>query len=298
MGFSVTAQAQGTQAHAVDVNAFVGGPGELQTLGLQLVAGRDFQASEYVLRGKGKPPAAIISHALAERLFHGGDATGRLIYRNGQPLRIVGVVAHLMNMYPRRGATDNEYTMLLPVEPNGPYATFVLRTAPVRRDTVLKHAVQVLAQHHPERIFSNAQTFAQLRAQFFSQASAMVGLLLAAAIGLLLVTAAGIAGLASFWVQQRTRSIGIRRALGATRADVLRYTHVENFVIVTAGVVLGGALAYGLNALLMEYYAMQLLPPAYLVLGAVALWLMGQLAVLAPSLHAGAVPPAVATRSV
>jgi putative ABC transport system permease protein len=125
----------------------------------------------------------------------------------------------------------------------------------------------------------------------------MVGLLLATGFGLLLVTAAGMAGLTSFWVQQRTRSIGIRRALGATRVDILRYTHVENFLIVTVGILLGCVLAYGLNLQLMKYYALQTLPSSYLLIGAVALWLMGQLAVLAPSLRAGAVPPAVATRS-
>ncbi|WP_336297441.1 FtsX-like permease family protein [Streptococcus thermophilus] len=52
----------------------------------------------------------------------------------------------------------------------------------------------------------------------------MIALLLAAALGLLLVTAVGIAGLASFWVQQRRRAIGIRRAVGATRRDIRTLT--------------------------------------------------------------------------
>lgn len=126
----------------------------------------------------------------------------------------------------------------------------------------------------------------------------MIGLLLAAGIGLLIVTASGIAGLASFWVQQRTRSIGIRRAFGATRADILRYFHAENFLIVTGGVLLGCVLAYGLNLLMMHYYALEVLPPGYLAVGAIALWLIGQVAVLGPALRAAAVPPMVATRSV
>ncbi|HET7591674.1 MAG TPA: FtsX-like permease family protein, partial [Rhodanobacteraceae bacterium] len=123
-------------------------------------------------------------------------------------------------------------------------------------------------------------------------------LLLAAALGLLFVTALGITGLASFWVQQRTRTIGIRRAIGATRGDILRYFQTENFLIVTFGVVVGVALAIGLNLLLMKHYELPRLPLWYLPVGAVVLWVLGQLAVLAPALRASRVPPVVATRSV
>src|SRR6185437_11551005 len=51
-------------------------------------------------------------------------------------------------------------------------------------------------------------------------------------------TGLGIVGLASFWVQQRTRQIGIRRALGATRTNIVRYFQLENFILASAGVVL------------------------------------------------------------
>ncbi len=125
----------------------------------------------------------------------------------------------------------------------------------------------------------------------------MIGLLLAAAIGLLFVTALGIAGLASFWVQQRRRSIGIRRAIGATRGDIFRYVQTENFLIVSGGIVLGMLLAYALNLLLMSHYELPRLPFLYLPAGAVLLWLLGQGAVLGPALRAAAVPPVVATRA-
>jgi putative ABC transport system permease protein len=126
----------------------------------------------------------------------------------------------------------------------------------------------------------------------------MAWLLVAVCVSLLVVTALGIVGLASFWVQQRTRQIGIRRALGATRRQILGYFQTENFLIATLGIVLGMALAYAINGLLMERYELPRLPWHYLPVGAVALWLLGQLAVLGPALRAAAVPPAVATRSV
>jgi putative ABC transport system permease protein len=113
---------------------------------------------------------------------------------------------------------------------------------------------------------------------------------------LLVVTALGIAGLASFWVGQRRRTIGVRRALGATRADILRYFLAENFLLATAGIALGMVLAYGINLFLMRHYELPRLPAAYLPVGTLALWLIGQLAVLAPALRAAAVSPVVATR--
>jgi putative ABC transport system permease protein len=126
----------------------------------------------------------------------------------------------------------------------------------------------------------------------------MAGMMVGVIAALLLVTALGIIGLASFWVQQRRRQIGVRRALGATRSDILHYFQTENFLIVTGGIALGMALAFGLNLALMRIYELPRLPLLYLPVGALALWLLGQLAVLGPALRAAAVPPVVATRSV
>jgi putative ABC transport system permease protein len=115
---------------------------------------------------------------------------------------------------------------------------------------------------------------------------------------LLLVTALGIVGLVSFWVAQRRKQIGIRRAIGATRADILHYFQTENFLIVTFGIVLGMVLAFALNMVLMKFYELPHLPLVYLPIGSLVLWGLGQLAVLGPALRAAAVSPVVATRSV
>ena len=301
VGIDIAAKAGTPEGQMLQATGFMGGAGEVETLGLRLTQGRDFLPSEYVplegFKGLQQVSVAIVSRALAERLFQTDDAAGRLFYTSGRPIRVVGVVDHLMGMSPRLGAADNEYAMLLPIEPDGDYVTLALRTRPENRDRVLRHAVDVLGNRDPQRIL-DAQTFMEVREKYFQRDSAMAGLLLAAGLGLLIVTAAGIAGLASFWVQQRRHSIGIRRALGATRAEILRHFQTENFLIVTGGVLLGCVLAYAINLMLMHYYAVQVLPPGYLAIGAIALWLIGQLAVLGPALRAAAVPPAAATRSV
>jgi putative ABC transport system permease protein len=99
-------------------------------------------------------------------------------------------------------------------------------------------------------------------------------------------------------VQQRTRQIGIRRALGATRGDILRYFQVENFILTTAGIAAGMGLAYAINLWLMGVYEVPRLPAQVLPAGAVLLWLLGQLAVLGPARRASAISPAIATRTV
>jgi putative ABC transport system permease protein len=120
----------------------------------------------------------------------------------------------------------------------------------------------------------------------------------AISVVLLAITAAGIVGLTSFWVGQRRRQIGIRRALGATRHDILHYFLTENLLIGTGGVVVGVLLALGLNLWLILHFQMARLPIAYLGLGVVLLLLLGQGATLAPALRASRVPPVEATRSV
>jgi putative ABC transport system permease protein len=125
----------------------------------------------------------------------------------------------------------------------------------------------------------------------------MVWLLGGVCAGLLVVTAFGIVGLASFWVQQRTRMIGTRRALGATRGQILRYFQVENFLLSCVGIVLGMVGAYGISLALMAQYEMPRLPWFYLPLGAAVLWALGQLAVLAPARRAARLPPVAALRA-
>jgi putative ABC transport system permease protein len=126
----------------------------------------------------------------------------------------------------------------------------------------------------------------------------MAGLLVGVCAALLIVTALGIVGLGSFWVAQRRRQIGVRRALGATRGNILRYFQTENFLLATIGIALGMLFAWVINLFLMHHYELPRLPLAYLPIGAIALWLIGQAAVLGPAMRASAVPPVVATRSV
>lgn len=280
----------------------------LETLGLRLVAGRDFMPDEYTdmesliaLGDEAGVPSAIVTAALAERLFPDGNAVGRGVYFSDKPTMVVGVVERLIGTTQFAGRAINEDSLLLPLIPSGvSFSRYAIRTDPARRAEVLDAAVDALLAIDPNRFVgeNGARTVEELREAFYEPDVAMAWLLVAVCFALLAVTAAGIVGLASFWVQQRTRQIGVRRALGATRTDILAYFQSENFLIATVGIALGMALAFGVNGLLMERYELARLPWRFLPVGALTVWVLGQLAVLGPALRAAAVPPAVATRSV
>jgi len=280
----------------------------IDTLGLKLIAGRPFSSDEFIdwsvfnaPGGNEKIGSVIITQRMAERLFNGEAAVGKSIYPGGFEVRIVGVVEHLVRPSNQGGQIAHEDTMMLPVRvPYNMGGNYVLRTDPERRAEVLKAAMTALEKNGPSRLIltENSKTFSELRDEYYREDRAMAWMLVAVIVALLVVTALGIVGLASFWVQQRTKQIGIRRALGATRGQVLRYFQTENFLLAGIGIAFGMLMAFGINQLLMAHYELPRLPALYLPIGALALWLLGQLSVYGPARRAAAVPPAVATRNV
>ncbi|GAB2561437.1 ABC transporter permease [Dyella jejuensis] len=278
----------------------------LATLGVRLMSGRDFQPDELVdlktalpaLHNddmKNLPHTVIIDQAVAARLWPGQDALGKTIYfGNDIPMQVIGVSAPLAR--PDNLQMGAQYSIVFPIRLTATEGgSYVIRTNSGDREQVLKSALAALKHLDPNRIVLEQRTYDELRHGYFQDDRAMAGMLVGVIAALLIVTALGIVGLSSFWVAQRRRMIGVRRALGATRADILHYFQTENFLLATIGIALGMVAAYGINQFLMLHYELPRLPAIYFPVGAIALWLIGQLAVLAPALRAAAVPPAVAT---
>lgn len=282
------------------------GENVIDTLGLRLAEGRDFNADEYAnwtemnkQNARVNLPAVIISRELANKLFPGESAIGKNLYSwnaDNTPHRVVGIVERLIRTNDNGGPAEAGYTMIFPAK-DMTLGTFVLRTDPARRAEVQKAAVATLEKNSSRRLILREGTFTEIMDNYYRGDRAMAWLLLTVIVSLLVVTALGIVGLASFWVQQRTKQIGIRRALGATKGQILRYFQTENFLLATIGIVIGMVLAYGINQLLMGKYELPRLPLLYLPVGAVLLWLLGQVAVYGPARRAASVPPAVATRT-
>jgi len=244
----------------------------LDTFGLELVAGRNFHPEEIKVRSLEDgtlPEILIVSQALADVLFPDGDALGKTVWdepNGGRPMQIIGIYDHMQNAWPSSENVNN--TALLPsLAMFGGEMMYVVRSEPGSQDKV-------------------------------SGDIAMVKLLTAVITVLTGVTGLGIVGLAWFSVSQRRKQIGTRRALGATRWDIVRYFMVENWLVTSAGLLIGLVGTVGLNWFLDTQYEVGRVPLWYLPIGMLALWALGQLAVLLPARRAANIPPALATRSV
>jgi putative ABC transport system permease protein len=183
------------------------------------------------------------------------------------------------------------------VGPNQALTDYIVSSTPQEREKVLHAAVAIVSALSPNAVVKG-QSFKEIRDEAFANIRSMVWILVLVCVVMLVVTAFSIVGLTSFWVNQRRRQAGIRRALGATRANILHYSQTENFLLSTAGVVLGTILAFGINLYLMDHYQMDRMPWYYVPFSAITMWIIGQISVLAPAIRSSRVPPAAAIRNV
>ena len=275
------------------------------TLGLKLIAGRAFNAGDVQHQGfRDNPPrpVAIISKALADKLYPKESAVGQVMYSDGSssPTTIVGVVERLQ--IPSTGSFGSDFawnSTLVPTRLDANFARYAVRTKPGQLDAVMHAVAPLLYKVNPLRVLDDdsVRPFSDIRAKAYRADVGMAVLMGVICLILIAVTAAGIVGLTSFWVGQRHRQIGVRRALGARKIDILHYFQIENGLIAGVGALIGVILALGLNAWLMMHYEMTRMPVPYVLIGVVAVLLLGQAAVFVPARRASNVPPVSATRA-
>ncbi|SFN43215.1 ABC transporter permease [Dokdonella immobilis] len=274
----------------------------LGTFGSKLIAGRDFKPEEVADLEAGdtlRPPVIIVTQAVADKMFPGENAIGKQVYLSENPpaSTIIGIVERTQQPWMSSDTVENS-TFVPGYMPYGNSSRYLVRTEPGRRDEVIAQVEKKLSESNSSRIIGKIRTMEDVRRDAYAGDRAMSIILGAVIVALLTITALGIVGMASFWVAQRTRQIGTRRALGASKKDILRYFQTENFIITTFGLLVGAVLAYAFSLWMMQSYQSPRLPWYYVPIGFVCLWALGQLAVLGPALRASRVPPAVATRSV
>jgi putative ABC transport system permease protein len=174
---------------------------------------------------------------------------------------------------------------------------YLVRTDPGSLDQIYDSLETTVLDVNADRIIS-LRSMTEYKARYFRSERVLVKVLSGLAVLLVAVTSLGIIGLTSFSVTQRKREIGTRRALGATRSEVLKYFVTEIWVIVGIGLVAGVFLAYALNYVLAQLAGAPALPWALLAGGVALLWAVGVAAAVAPAFQATLVPPVVTTRTV
>jgi putative ABC transport system permease protein len=289
-------------------SVYFSGDALLPTLGLKLVAGRDFRADDVTEIDDenddghtGYPKVAIVTQALAKALYpDAADVVGKTMYfgfgPEGRPAQIVGVVEALQT-HTAKATPEAEYAAILPMRASMPFSRYAIRTQPGQRDRVLADAEITLRRVAPGPVETWGRAVETDRNSRYRKEKAMAWMLVGVSGLLLLVTASGIVGMTMLRVTQRRKQIGIRRALGGRRADIVRYFLTENVLITTLGVVGGAVLGLALNHVLVSRLELSRLPAAYLIGGAIALWVLGALAIYGPVLRAARISPATATRT-
>lgn len=273
----------------------------LDTFGLNLVDGKNFAPDEVTWDSDGPdfwPATVIVTQALAEDLFpdHEGSYVGKSFWFNDDnPVNIVGVVERLQAPWPTW--TGVERSMLVPLRRDSRFADYVVRTEAGYRDELMTQAEELLSDSNRDRVIRSVKPVDAARKLAYLGDAAMIKMLTFIVVLLTCITGLGIAGLASFSVARRTRQIGIRRALGATKFAIVRYFLLENFLVSSVGIATGGVLAVGLNIFMVQAFA--LTPMAWYIvpLAMLVLWVVGQVAVAGPARKASGISPAIATRS-
>jgi len=303
---SVAVDRRQARASAI-ASTYLSGDSLIKTLGLKLIEGRDFLPSELLDYNEStsteQPPQVIATKALAEKMWPGQSAVGKTMFfgtgKDAQPAQVVGVVETLMSAHAEVGEAGM-YSVIVPARlyGGGPVDLYAIRTEPGQRDRVMKEAEEALRKSSATPMITKMKTVDEDRKERYRADVALQWMLVTVSVLLLLITASGIVGMASLWVTQRRKQIGVRRALGAKKTDILRYFIAENFMITSAGVFGGVALGLALNQLLVSKLEMARLPAGYLVFGALGFWLLGVLAAYGPAWRAASISPATATRSV
>ncbi|GAB3468517.1 ABC transporter permease [Massilia terrae] len=277
----------------------------IKTWGLKLVEGRDFRPDDLVNFDPNKDASTtadqvIITSAIAQKAFPGQSAVGKSLYNgtgeDARTLHIIGVVERLQSPW---APTDEkaEWSVIRPLRFAFGGASYSVRAEPGQRDRVMREAEEAIRKSSPTPKVITTESLDEARTKRYASDRALSWTLITVSGLLLLVTASGIVGMASLWVTQRRKQIGVRRALGARRIDILRYFITENLMITSTGVVAGVLLAIGLNNLMVSKLEMVRLPLGYLGAGAGLFWALGLLAVYGPAWRAASISPALATRT-
>lgn len=272
----------------------------VNTLGLELVEGRLFREAD--LRAptqKGpRPTNVIVTRDLADALFPDGNALGQQLDTGmpDYPDTIVGILKHMYTPY--GGGPMETRILFFPNVPGGSSRNgYLVRTEPGAQSRTLAELESKLLSLNSERIVQ-LQTLLEVKGAAFAMNQILAKILGAVIVLLIFVTGLGLLGMTSFAVSRRTKQIGVRRALGACRTDIIRYFLLENGLIISMGIALGLLGAFLLNVQLMAHVDSSPLRFSLVLSGMLILWGVGFLATLLPALRGASIAPAIASRTV
>jgi predicted permease len=294
-------EARGKLAHPLE---YVVGADYFRTLGLTMLRGREFTAADEL--GTSGAPPVIVDAALAARLFPDEDPVGQILQfgadsgrADAQPMTIIGVAPNLRHDL---FANEPEPHLYLPPSASGATRIFVYAraAAPQNADGMLatvREALRAVDANMPVMFVTSFRSQHERSASVWAlRAGARLFLTLGLAAAFVAVV--GLYGVRSYLVTQRTREFGVRMAIGATPADVLRLVMREAVGTTAAGLAiglgLGMLLGWGMSAVI---YQVSPFDPVTLGGAAATLAVASLVASLVPARRAAGVMPMAALRN-
>lgn len=268
-------------------------PGFFRTLAIPILSGRDFAATDNI----GQPEVVIISSATAKKLFPNQDPIGRelLLGSDDSRTRIVGVVADVRSEH-LSAISEIQFYSAWAQRPSASFVVVVRSaTTPETTASVLRDALNRIDRGLPILWPSTVDAIVN---QSIGQERLTVTLLSIFAAVALLLAVMGVYGTVAYAVEQRGAEIGLRMALGAQAADVVRLVIRQGMTPVLIGLLIGLTLTLTSGHLLAaQLYQVSPHNPLLLGASAIALALAGFLACLIPARRATRVNPVVALRA-
>jgi putative ABC transport system permease protein len=270
-------------------------PGYFEAMGMNLMSGRDFEASD----GADKPPVAIVNETLARQFFPEGDAVGKRIkrvLRDKDWSTIVGVVRDVRGHALETPARPQFYRP----HAQAPYGRM---TMAIRADATAWPSLRSVIQQEFKQLdatlpVANYRTMPELVAKATARprfSALLLGLFAAVA---LVLTAVGLYGVIAYGVNQRTREIGIRLALGARRQNAMALIIGQGMRPALVGMVIGMAGAFGSMRLLAnQLYEIKPTDPMTFGMVALGLSFVSLVACYLPARRAAKIDPMVALRT-
>jgi putative ABC transport system permease protein len=280
----------GAKRHWVDYYSV--GPGYFRTLEIPLIKGREFRESD----NRTAPVVALVNREFARRFFPKGDAVGsRVEFDTGdhKQAQIVGIVGEVKDEPGQWTSKAQVYESYLQIPFSGMTLEIRTATSPSDLAPLVRRAIWSVDKDQP---VGDIHTMKEVKSSDLGGAVMMVELMGIFAGLALILAAIGIYGMIAFSVNQRTREIGIRLALGATRSDVLGMVFRHGALLVVAGSGVGLALALPLPRVLGVIGDQPTQGPLVALAVTVVVLVVALLATYIPARWATKVDPMVALR--
>ena len=276
-------------------------PGYFSAMGIPLIRGRDFSEQDK----EGAPPVGIIDEQLALRVFGNGDPLGKrfrfgVVTNNTPWIEVVGVVGHIKS---DSLETDPRPQMYWPKAQQRPEAqqsqdraALVIRTAG-HPESFVAAAVEQVHAENPDQPVYDVRSMGDRLDQSLRSRNLLTGLVTLFGGSSLLLACIGLYGVISYTVARRTTEIGIRLALGATPADVLRLVFKESLWLVLAGVAIGVPATLAATRLISTMlFGVSAADPLTIAAATLLMFAVAALAAFVPARRAAKVDPMIALR--